>query len=87
METSSGATTLAECTGEEAPVYDELDFLVPPELVPAYRSAEESLKTKYKKLAVLWKSYMKKVRPDDTAPWPDRLLYHHHLLDESEKKQ
>ena len=87
MESSNGATALAAGVGEDAPVYDELGFLVPRELVPAYRSTEESLKIKYKKLALYWKSYMKKVRPDDTAPWPDRLELPPHKQTKRERER
>ena len=55
-------------------VYDELGFPVPAELVPAYTAAQDALRTRDRKLAGLWRSAMRHLRPDDSAPLPDRAL-------------
>lgn len=55
-------------------VYDALGFPVPAELVPAYTAAQDALRTRDRKLAGLWRSALRRLRPDDSAPLPDRVL-------------
>ena len=58
-------------------VYDSLGFPVPPGFLAEYNAAEEALQSKnrIRKRTFLWKNFMKKIRPDESAPLPDRSFH------------
>ena len=71
-DSDSDRAAVAAAAAEAAVVYDTLGFPVPADLVPAYTAAQDALRTRDRRLAGLWRSAVRRIRPDDSAPFPDR---------------